>query len=411
MHSDLRAGRFALIALMAGGVAVGCIDPKSPLLTKSAEGCDEFVAGADVDSNLAVDPNVRSFMQAASDFTRNGEAIKADTLTACANIAKDLGAPDTWSTIEDSGDAISNNQGTGACDSAGSLIEQAFIDAGTVNATVAIAVSRGECHLDFEEQKRCDAECTLNESCDPGSVETRCEPGALSVVCEGTCNAGAYCVGTAEAPSSCKGHCQAECEGECKGECIGEAGSATTDNPNCRGKCSASCHGSCRGKSKVEGSTGISCGAHVRCTGGCTGTFSEPTCTTTYKPPKCNIDVDCHAACSARVTENAVCDPTRVQVFADVNATPQMKAIVDTLNTNFPSLFTSAEAKGKLLLDAAQRLGDTGASLQTRIEDLDGKSLACLGKASTTVGQTIGSVNISVKASVQVTLSATEHAQ
>src|SRR6185436_9958278 len=134
--SGLRVGRIALMALIAGSITLGCIDPKSPLLTTSAAGCDEFVAGADVDSSLKVDRNVRSFMQAASDFTRNGEAIKADTMTACANIAKDLGAPDTWSTIEDSGDAISNNQGTGACDSAGSLIEQAFIDAGTVNATV-----------------------------------------------------------------------------------------------------------------------------------------------------------------------------------------------------------------------------------------------------------------------------------
>jgi len=84
--------------------------------------------------------------------------------------------------------------------------------------------------------------------------------------------------------------------------------------------------------------------------------------------------------------------------------------VVDTLNTNFPALFSAAETQGKLLLAAARRLGDAGASLESRIEDLSGKSLACLGKASTAVGDTIGSVDIAVSASIDVTLTATDRA-
>jgi hypothetical protein len=227
-------------------------------------------------------------------------------------------------------------------------------------------------------------------------------------MCEGTCIAGAYCVGTVETPSSCNGHCDAQCEGACEGECIGEAGRRTIDDPSCRGKCNASCHGTCRGRNKVE--TAISCGAGIRCTGGCVGTFSQPACTTTYHPPSCNIDEDCHSACSAKVTENAVCDPTRVEVLADVSATPQMYAVVDTLNANLPPLISAAETEGELLLGSARRLGDAGASLESRIEDLSGKSLACLGRASAAIGDTIGMVDVSVAASVKVTLTATDRA-
>ena len=77
------------------GVAGGCIDPSSPLIKDSAQGCDEFVAGAQVDSNLKVHTKVRAFMQAASDFTMNADEIKAAVMTACTNVATDLGAPDT----------------------------------------------------------------------------------------------------------------------------------------------------------------------------------------------------------------------------------------------------------------------------------------------------------------------------
>jgi hypothetical protein len=392
------------------GVAGGCIDPDSPLIRDSAEGCDEFVAGSPVDSNLKVHAKVRAFMQAASDFAKNADDIKAAVMTACVNIATDLGAPDTWSAIADDDKAISNSDRTGACDAAGSRVEQALIDAEKVNARVALLVSEGECHLDFEEQKRCDAECALRATCDPGSIETRCEPSAISVVCSGSCNVGAVCVGKAEVAANCMGKCESECQGECKGTCIAEDGSMTTDNPNARGKCASTCNGKCKGICKIEASAGINCGATVRCTGGCTGTATEPVCTTEFKPPTCDFDEDCHAACSAKVVQNAKCDPTSIRVFVNISATPQIKAVVDTLEANLPDLFSAANRKGKLLLNAAGRLGVAGDSLDSRIADLDGKSLACLGKASTAVGRTIGAVDVSVRASVDVTVKTTDHA-
>jgi len=397
------------VALAGGGLAGGCIDPGSPLIKQSASGCDEFVVGSQVDTGLNVNPKVKAFMQAASDFANDANQIKAAVMTACTKVATDLGAPDTWSAIQDADQAISNRNGTGACDAAGSQIEQRLIDAQKVDAHIALAVSRGECHLDFDEQKQCDAQCALHESCDPGTVETRCEPGSISVMCSGSCNSGATCVGTQDVAANCMGKCESECQGHCSGECVQDDGSVTENDPNAHGKCAATCNGTCKGMCKVEASQGVSCGANVRCTGGCTGTETEPVCTTEFKPPTCNIDADCHAACSAKVAEDAKCDPTVVRIFATIDATPEIKAVVESLQDNLPDLFDAAQVKGKLLLDAAQRLGDTGKTLESRVENLDGKSLACLGKASTAVGETIGSVDVSVNASVQVTVKTTDH--
>lgn len=403
-------GHIALVALFAGATS-GCIDPNSPLIEESNEGCDEFQAGTDVDPNLAVHAKVLRFLQAASDFTKNAESIKSDVLAACGNIAMDLGAPDTWSGISDKDDAISNAQRTGACDAAGSRIESALIEAGTVNAHIALAVSRGECHLDFAEQARCDAECTANATCDSGSVETRCEPGSLSVVCEGSCNAGASCVGTPEVAANCMGKCESECVGQCSGDCIDPSGQVTANNPNCHGKCTSSCNGTCRGMCKVESAEGVSCGVNVRCTGGCTGTFTEPICVSEFTPPQCTVDPDCHAACSAQVAQNAVCDGTLIQVYANIDASPDIQKIVDTLEDNLPTLFDAANEKGQLVLDAAGRLGSTGESLEGNVDDLDGKSLACLGKAATAVGKTIGSIDVTINACVEVTVTTTEHTE
>lgn len=408
--TGLSLGRITLSAVCASAL-VGCIDPNSPLLDEGSEGCDEFQAGSELDPSLDVHPKVLLFMQAAADFARNAESIKGDVLTACSNIAKDLGAPDTWSSLTDKDDAISNEQRTGACDAAGSRLESALIAAGTVNAHVALTVSRGECHLDFEEQARCDAACAANATCDSGRIETRCEPGSLSVMCQGSCNVGASCVGKPELPANCMGRCESECVGQCAGECIDEQGQVTSNNPNCHGKCASACNGTCRGTCKVEAAEGLVCGASVRCSGGCTGTFTEPACVSEYTPPQCTVDANCHAACSARVMENAVCDPTHIEVFANVAASPDVQKLVDTLEANLRPLFDAANKKGKLVLDAAGRLGDSGQALQQNMDELDGKSIACVTKAATSVGETIGSIDVTVNASVDVTVTTTEHTE
>src|SRR5690349_15052129 len=42
-----RTSAVALSVALGGIIAGGCIDPESPLIERSAEGCDEFVVGQD----------------------------------------------------------------------------------------------------------------------------------------------------------------------------------------------------------------------------------------------------------------------------------------------------------------------------------------------------------------------------
>lgn len=393
--------RIVFVGPILAIAAAGCISPDSPLVEESSEGCNEFQAGKDVPANLNVDPTVRVFMQAASDFAKVADNVESSVLTACANIAKDLGGTDSWSQLGEIKAKISNSQGTGACDVAGQKIEDILVNVGTVDTHIALTVSRGECHVDFDEQARCDADCSVNAACDPGTVETRCEPGSLSVVCDASCAAGAFCMGKPDKPANCMGVCESTCTGECKGLCIHPDGRAVENEPNCMGKCASSCNGTCQGRCKID--QPVSCGASVHCSGGCTSTFTDPVCTSEFKPPNCELNAECHAACSAKVAANAKCDPPTVDVFVDVESKPELKPLVATLKTNLPPLIDAAETQGKLALDAAHRLGDSGQAISTKIENLNGKSLACLGESSTAVGEAVGRFDITVQASVRVT--------
>ena len=404
-----RAGRIVFMGTVGALGVAGCISPDSPLVKGGSEGCPEFKPGQAVDSNLAVDPTVRAFMSAASDFTAVAESVKASVLEACSNIAKDLGAQDTWSSISDKNQQIANGSGTGACDAAGQKIEALLIDAGKINATVALAVSRGECHVDFDQQAKCDTDCSVNAACDPVTPETRCEPGRLSEMCSASCQAGAFCVGSEEHPANCMGKCESTCVGQCKGTCIFKDGRKSDNEANCQGKCTSSCNGTCKGTCKVEAD--VTCGASVRCTGGCTGTFTDPVCTTEYGPPDCTENTQCHEACSARAVAEAKCDPPTVTICADIVVDPALDPLVKTLEANLPKLIQAAETQGKIGADAVHRLATTGDQIAGNLPNLDGKSLSCLGSAVQSVGDSVGKFDVAVQASVNVNVKVTEHAQ
>ena len=390
---------------MTPALFAGCIAPDSPLLEGASDGCDEFATSTDpAFSDVDVDPNVRAIMVAAVDFSDAAERAKVDVFTACAGIATDLGAADTWSGIEGTGPAISNASGTGACDQAAARIEALVPPGQTVGADIAIAVTRGECRLDFDRQVECDTRCTTQETCDSGTVETRCDPAKLSVVCSAECSAGATCVGTPELPANCMGACQAECVGDCHGTCFAENGEATeSEGGACNGKCSASCNGKCRGLCKIEEPEGVACGADVRCTGGCTAEYTAPQCTTEFSPPDCEIDTVCFEACSAQVTAHPTCTPTKVTVYINSDS-PELEPLVAALQNHLPPLLDAGERHGRLALQAGKRLVDAGADLETQIEDLNGKSLACVAASVSAVSKSVADLNIAIDSNAKLTV-------
>ncbi|HEV8248302.1 MAG TPA: hypothetical protein VGP93_21145, partial [Polyangiaceae bacterium] len=60
--------RAAILPVLLAGVASSCISTESPLITQSAEGCDEINSSTSIQS-VEVDANVRRLMLAASDFS------------------------------------------------------------------------------------------------------------------------------------------------------------------------------------------------------------------------------------------------------------------------------------------------------------------------------------------------------
>ncbi len=393
----------SVLALAGAALLTGCVSPDSPLLEDASEGCDELYQSSDYEG-LDVDSDVRAIMYASADFSAAADKAKQDVVTACAAIATDLGAQDTWSAIEDIGPQISNEDGTGACDKAAAQIEALVAPGGQVNANIAVAVARGECHIDWDRQVECDKRCTTQQTCDSGSIETRCEPAHISVQCEAACQAGATCVGTPELPANCMGKCESECVGQCDGECLDSTtGEKTENDPNCHGKCASSCNGTCRGLCKVDEPAGVSCGANVYCTGGCSGSYTSPQCTTEVTPPNCELDTVCYDACTARVTATPVCTPTTVHVYITTDS-PELEPLVATLQKNLPALIDAAEKDGKLALDAGKRLVGAGANLKGQVDDLNGKSVACLGEASASAADSLDDINVSVDASARITV-------
>ncbi|HKE14492.1 MAG TPA: hypothetical protein VKB80_06495, partial [Kofleriaceae bacterium] len=364
--------------------------------------------GEPVGDDIDVNPTVHEFMQAASDLSGLGGEMGQQVLAACSGIATDLGADDTWSDQEGIDRSISNQDKTGACDAAIQRVLDAVAAAREVNATVALSIVRGECTSDFEAQAKCDAECAANETCDPGTIETRCEPGDLSVQCDASCEADAFCVGTQEVAANCMGQCEAECVGECSGTCIAADGTRTENDPSCDGKCTATCNGECSGRCKIEAEAGLDCGADVHCEGGCTGSFTEPVCTSEFKPPECDVDADCHAACSARAMADSTCEPPTVKVLANVEETPELAPLVDTLEEHLPDLIEAAEAKGPLARSAVERLSKSGDQIADDLGDLQGKELSCVGAAVDAVGDTASIFDVAVEASVEVTVETTK---
>jgi hypothetical protein len=344
---------------------------------------------------------------ASLDLEKISGDMRGSVKKACTSIALDLGAQSTFEGDDD--DTISNGDGTGACDVAAARIK-AIMEA-NATANFSIQYTRGGCHQDFEEIKKCDQECKQVETCEPGTIEQRCTPGELSVKCNGKCKAQASCKGTVEVAANCEGSCEAECQGECLGTCVGRDGSVTENNPSCVGKCSATCRGKCTGGCKIEASAGIECGASVRCKGGCEAQYTEPVCETHCTPPKCTVSTACWDSCTSRVEAKTVCEPTRVLLTANANVHVDVQKLVTTVNANLGVLVDAAEIKGKLAVDACDRLVSAGGQVvkSTNLVDLQARS--CAGVAVKKAANAAGHMHASVNGSAAVVGACASHSR
>jgi hypothetical protein len=397
LHAARRAAPVVAVALAFA--ASGCISTDSDVLD-ATEGCDELETGNA--ASLKIDAKAQEFILASEDVSGSVYRVSDDVLAACAAMATDLGAEDTWSGENKLKDNISNDADTGACDVALIKIDEQMTRAAEANVDVRVALAKGECHLEFDAQAACDSECAQNTACEPGEFTSRCEPGSITSICNGDCMAGAFCVGSAKVAANCAGQCESMCVGKCAGKCYAEDGTVTENDANCRGMCAARCEGTCSGHCKVDVDAGIKCGAGVFCRGTCSGAMESPACTTEYKEPVCKVDTACYESCTARMATMATCEPTEVKVITDVTVMPDLQPVIATLNAHLPTLVAAAEAEGKLVQSAGKRMADAGSSLNERVDDLDGKSLACVGAATSSLAEAVDTINITVKACLKI---------
>jgi hypothetical protein len=376
--------------------APACISADSKVLDVS-EGCDEYGEGSL--ESLEIDADAKAFVSATADIDVATVRISEQVFTACSGIAQDLGLADTWSALDTLKNKISNSSRTGACDAVGRELE-ARVRGNDIAARISVA--EGECHVDFEQQKACEAGCAANPVCEPGDAVTRCEPGKLSAYCEGSCEAESTCVGTVSVAANCEGECMARCNGECRGTCYREDGSVTENDPACLGKCEGQLVGSCFGQCRVTKTAGVECGSSVRCRGGCRGEITQPSCTTEYLPPTCTEDTACYEACSAQAAEEAECDPTQITVLLNTSGNPELKPLADTLEKHLSVFYDTARSEGLLIRSAGERLAAAGDVLIDKVEDLDGKSLACISKSTSALSDSVKTLDVSVKASLEI---------
>jgi hypothetical protein len=405
----LLGSMLALGAMSAGG----CVSPQSPI-TQAAGDCPEFSAGAQISDSLAVDQTVRVFMQASSTFSSVTTSMKADVKTACENIAKDLGVPDTWSQFGADDKAISNPNGTGSCDAVTAKVKSIMEDQGALNANFALTITQGQCHLDFDQQKMCDEACDTQHACTPGTVETRCEPGQLSVKCDQNCTEHSFCEGSETSETQCSGSCLSMCKGHCSGACFHEDGTISMNDDNCHGKCTDTCQGTCSGLCQITVHEGFNCGSDRRCKGSCTGTFTDPVCESEFTPADCNMNQECHESCRAKIAANPICEPSTVQLFANIDAVSNkadVQKLVATLNANLSKLLDAAEQKGPIALNAVTKLSDTGQVVIDKAGNLDGHSLACAKVAAKADLEATNSLKLLNQGSANVTNTCKSHAK
>jgi hypothetical protein len=396
---------------MPGGI------PGAPNLPGVPGSCPANIADASaiMSANFGLEGELEGKVKAALAASANLQAISAEVegevVTACSNLAKDLGAKDDDLKPKEDGPG---KKAEAACNVAAKLVGDFKAKA---KGKVVVDVKPPKCEASLDASVDCAAKCDAKVK--PGEVKATCEGGELSgecgAKCEGKCTveASANCEGTCS--GECKGECSAEISGKCDGTCEGKC-----DGKNSTGKCAGTCDGKCKGKADAQcsgtckGSCSASCEMQAKgeckgtCSGKCSVEMKAPKCSGTVKPPE--MSAECKANCDAEVNGKAECKPAtvfvKVEGAADAEASMKLKA---ALTKNLPGLLKvsigmkskleSAVGSVKVAVEGAQAAVTSGGDAALKVGGCFAASLEASAKASV-------SINVSVKASASASGSA-----
>jgi hypothetical protein len=381
-----------LLAALPLVLVLGALPAASGCDAAREVGCPEFSEDAEFGADLAVDADVRTFMQSAGRIQVIADQMVADVGAACVDIALAAGrSPAAWTGKEGS------RLVQAACSEAEAGIRDAFASAG--NTSLEILVEGGECRVRVDAAADCYARCDVSGECTPGEIQVQCEPGKLAGRCEGQCN-GACEGGTIE----CQGTCSATCTGTCSGDCVGTCDGTESRGAcagQCVGQCTGTCAGSCNGACEYRQLT-----CRGTCTGECSVEFEEPYCTGNVTPPRCDVDADCKASCEASIQAEAECRPPRVSVRVVGDGAAELAAVAEELAEHLPILIQAGFERGQDLIDAAASLAASGHAIASAAGDLTLKAGVCAAVAAEAAVTASISIEVSVKASASISTSA-----
>src|SRR6478735_6454751 len=231
-------------------------------------GCPANIADAAavMSANFGLQGELEGKVKAALAASANLQAISAEiegeVVTACSNLAKDLGAKDE--DLKPKSDEP-GKKAEAACDVAAKLVGEFKAKA---KGKIVVDYTKPKCEASLDASVDCAAKCDAKVK--PGEGKATCEGGEIS------------------------GQCDAKCEGKCTGEADAQC------NGTCKGSCSASCEMTAKGECKGT------------CSGKCSVEMKAPKCSGTVKPPE--MSAECKANCDAEVNGKAECKPPQVFV-------------------------------------------------------------------------------------------------
>lgn len=374
----------ALIALASSIAGCGRVD--------TVVGCNDF--GVDADAQ-----KVEAFLDTADRFATDSIGLANQVEAACRAIATDLDVTPPVATAD-------QLQVEATCLAARDEI-RAIVDAALpMGATLTLDFVPPVCSVDIDAYGACVAECDANVSVD---AQVTCEEGRLSGRCSGMCTGSCRVDGTVDCDARCSGTCTGTCTGTCAGQCEGacsamdaEGRCVGTCDGTCMGSCSAQCMGMCEGSCIVD--------VDGSCSGTCTGS-----CDVMFEAPRCEgdvdimADVDCRAACEARVDVTAECTEPSVAVYFDGTIDPagqaRLLALITTLERNYPRLL-ALEAQLTAIATSSAQLVATFDSAAAAARRLGVRATACFADATAVAVESAATVDVTLSVTVEVTASA-----
>jgi hypothetical protein len=355
---------------------------------------------------------VKAALSAGANLQKIAVDVEGEVATACANLAKDLGASEDAVKPKEEGPG---KKAEAACAAAVTFINQMKAKA---SGKLVVEAKPPQCSASMNAMAECAGKCDATVK--PGEAKVNCEGGKLSGACEGKCEgectvqAGAQCEGTCggTCDGECKGEISGKCDGTCNGKCDGKDSKAKCAG-TCEGKCEggkaqASCNGSCKGSCSASCTMEAKGECKGECSGKCSVEFKEPKCSGEVKPPE--MSAECKANCDAEVKAKLDCRPAtvfaKIQGAADAQAATKLTA---ALEKNLPALLkVTMGMKGKVegvvgnvksSLEGVQAAVQGGGAAAAKLAGCFAASLDAQAKAAV-------SIDVSVKASASASASA-----